>query len=463
MSIEDSATIDNQIDSLLSSSTVEDDSFTNFPSLDQFRKSCILAFYEFHQFPGHQAWIRIGKLTRMAYHIGLDRLETLRARHAEWRVLSKEDMDEWRAVWWCIFQLDSYSNLSSGTPYLVDEGLVNTAMIIHNTAQPSNVGDAPPQVLLSVHLENLWKLLPAVTSHPETLIPNIKIITTTMLRKAGLLSRVCLLKPREETIGRITNVERQLSALRLGLPPSWFNPKRNAFSHESHADHHARLVTVLHLLMARLYLSILCCTMQQDEEWMMSWQQVLETCQNIASIAEQWDSVFCVKMDPSISFILFAALIFLDLQKKSTAISTSTLHSQIDHDKTVLHLQLEQFERLWTLPRLLNRKISMMKNGKRILADAVLVSWATFSESISGPLTDRHIKLILSRFEVPLHPRWLQFLSTPQNFLEKSPLDWMLWWTIKTLMWWREHAVVGNPSTYPGKGSVPFSSTHIRG
>jgi hypothetical protein len=418
MSIEESAVIDIQIDSLLSSSTVEDDLFTNFPSLDQFRKSCILAFYEFHQFPGHQAWMRIGKLTRVAYRIGLDRLEYLRARHPEWQCLSKEDVDEWRAVWWCIYHLDSYSNLSSGTPCLVDEDLINTAMITRNTTQPSNIEDGPPQVLLSFHLENLWKLIPAVTSHPETLIPNINNITTTMLRKAGRVTRVCRLKPQEEAIGRITDVERQLSALRLALPPGWLNPKRNAFSQESHAEHHARLVTVLHLLMARLFLSVMCCSVQQDEEWMMSWQQVLETCQNIASIAEQWDSVFCVKVDPCISFILFAALIFLDLQKKSTAISTSTLHSQIDHDKTVIHLQLKQFERLWTLPRLLNRKISMMKTRKRTLADAVPVSWATFSESISSPLTDRHINLILSRFEVPLHPRWLQFLSTPQNFSE---------------------------------------------
>jgi hypothetical protein len=418
MSIEDSAAIDAQIDSLLSSSTVEDDLFSNFPSLDQFRKSCILAFYEFHQFPGHQAWLRIGKLTRMAYRIGLDRLENLRTRHPEWGFLSKEDMDEWRAVWWCIYYLDSYSNLSSGTPYLINEDLVDTAMITHNITQPSNVEDAAPQVVLSFHLEKLWELLPAVTSDPETLIRNINNITTTMLRKAGVLTRVRLVKSSEETIGRITDVERQLSALRLALPPSWMNPRRNAFSHESHADHHARLVTVLHLLMTQLYLSILCCSMQEDEEWMMSWQQVLETCQNIASVAEQWDSVYCVKVDPSLCFILLAALIFFELQKKSTAISTSTLHSQIDHDEMVLHLQLKQFERFWTLPRLLNRKISLMKNRKHSLADAVPVSWATFSESISSPLTERHIKLILSRFELPLHPRWLQFLSTPQNFVE---------------------------------------------
>lgn len=388
---------------------------TSFPSLNQIRQSCVLAFYEFHQFPGHQSWMRIGNLTRMAYRIGLDRLENLRALHSEWRMLDEEVMEEWRSIWWCIYRLDSYSNLSSGTPYLVDEVLINTSLILRDL---NCAVQAPPQVRLSAHIEDLWNLIPHVTSHPETLITNIHNITITMMRQAGHLMRVCLLKSREETIGQIAAVERQLSTLRLALPTSWLNPKRNAFSQESHTDHHARLVTVLHLLMTRLLLSVMCCARQEEDEWLMSWQQVLETCQNIASIAEQWDSHFCVKVDPAISFIIFTALIFLDIQQKSIAISTSALHSQIDHDKTVLRLQLEQFATFWTLPRLLNCKRPGVTNGKCIPAKVVLVSRATFNESIPGPLTYRHIKFMLSRFEGPLHPRWLQFLSTPQAFIE---------------------------------------------
>ena len=40
------------------------------------------------------------------------------------------------------------------------------------------------------------------------------------------------------------------------------------------------------------------------------------------------------------------------------------------------------------------------------------VSFESFSESVSGPLSYDHIALILSRFEAPLHPRWLQFLAS---------------------------------------------------
>jgi hypothetical protein len=102
MAAEQVAVIDDRIDALLSSSFVEDDLFADNPTLDQFRQSCMLAFFEFHQYPEHQSWMRITKLTRMAYRVGLDRLETLRSRHLKRRKLSEEDLDEWRAVWWCI-------------------------------------------------------------------------------------------------------------------------------------------------------------------------------------------------------------------------------------------------------------------------------------------------------------------------------------------------------------------------
>lgn len=39
-----------------------------------------------------------------------------------------------------------------------------------------------------------------------------------------------------------------------------------------------------------------------------------------------------------------------------------------------------------------------------------------------GPLSYHHIQLILSRFEAPLHPRWLNFLSSAQAELERETL-----------------------------------------
>lgn len=69
---EDGLNLDAGLNSLLSSSLLEDDLIGDTLSLDQFHKAYLLAFYEFHQFPGHHSWLCIGKVMCMAYCIGLD-------------------------------------------------------------------------------------------------------------------------------------------------------------------------------------------------------------------------------------------------------------------------------------------------------------------------------------------------------------------------------------------------------
>ncbi|KAL4969409.1 transcription factor domain-containing protein [Aspergillus stella-maris] len=191
------------------------------------------------------------------------------------------------------------------------------------------------------------------------------------------------------------------------------NPRRNAFANGSPADHHARLITVFHIRMAQLLLSVVNCSQHQhqqqqqqpDDAWLMgSWQRVLETCQGIAGLASEWNSAFCIAVDPAITFTTFTTLIFFDLQRKSLMpmvdSRSSALRERIDHDITVLHLQLRHFGRIWTQARLL------------------ALSFESFSQSVSGPLLYGHLVLIISRFEAPLHPRWLQFLSSARSVLD---------------------------------------------
>ncbi|PYI09365.1 hypothetical protein BO78DRAFT_308365 [Aspergillus sclerotiicarbonarius CBS 121057] len=394
---DDGLDLDASIDKLLSSSLLEEEIVGDFPSLDQFRKACILAFYEFHQFPGNQSWMRIGRLTRMAYRIGLDRLEALRVRYDDWKTVSWEDIQEWRSIWWCIYRLDAYSNLSSGTPFLIEDGLIDTSLVLGK--QNSDDPECPQELSLSRQVNSLWKMVPAITAHPETVVQNLQNITISAVRQVGLVARLHFLRPREETVFHLATVEQHLSEVRLSLPPGWLNPRRNAFSAESPASHHSRMISLLLILMAQLLLSILHCGASQGDDWLVNWQRIYQICQDIASVVEQWDSSFCLKVDPAICFTTFTALVFLELHRKSAVTSLFNIESQIDHEKTVLLLQLEQFASVWTLPRLLT------------------LSFKSFSESVRGPLSNRQITLILSRFEAPLHPRWLQFLSSAQQLL----------------------------------------------
>ena len=351
--------LDARIDRILSSSSLEGDFFGDSPSIDQFRKACLLAFYEFHQFPGRQAWMRISKLTRMAYWTGLDRLDNSSPLHRCFAAMSQQDRADWRHVWWCIYRLDSYANFSSGTPYLIEEGIVCTALpndwqIEPLEAAPSDLqGD---QLFLPSNPNLLWQLVSLVAEEPqqETMLVHLHIVTVTALRQVGREFRAHIARAEGD---RLANLEQSLTRVGLALPSGYRNPMRNALACETRSDHHSRLVTLLHWFMARLVLALLKCSLDdvEEETWLHSWQQVLESCQDIASVAEQWNSMYSLGVDPAVSFIMFTALVFVDLHKKFAS-AKPQLISNLEHYEAVLVLLLEQFARVWTLPRLLIRK-----------------------------------------------------------------------------------------------------------
>lgn len=362
--------LDAELDLLLSSSLLEDNLIGDALSLDQFRKAYLLAFYEFHQFPGHHAWLRISRVTRMAYRIGLDRLDYIRTLYPDWNAIADEDIQEWRSLWWCIYRLDSYSNMSSGTPYLIDDALISTSFLQSQTAQQTDIPYSSQKLYLRPDPDRLLKLLLAAPLDPETLLDNVHNITVATVRQAGLVIRMHLLHSPEGIAAHISKVKRLLATIRLALPPGWLNLGRNAFSNESRVDHHARMITVFQLRAAQLLLAIAESVLRlqggsdDDDGWLASWQRVLETCQDIASMADQWDTSFCLAVDPAISITIFMVLIFLDLHKK-TATSTNsveegeekhTFRSEVDHHVTILHLLLRHFGDIWTISRLLKRK-----------------------------------------------------------------------------------------------------------
>lgn len=360
--------LDSRIDLMLSSGSLEPDMCNDSQSLDQFRKACLLAFYEFHQFPGQQAWMRVGRLARLAYWKGLDRLDgpkNFQTQALGWGDASHDDLEDWRLVWWFIYRLDAYVNLSSGTPYLIDERCVKTSLLRpeHRDGQADQRlrRVQTPEMYLPSRPNDLWRLVSAITSGPpEALLANLHIVSSTATRQVGRALQQCMMMmPSPDTPDSLAEAESCLSALRLSLPRDYLNPARRAFVEESRSDHHARLVTVLHLLMCRLLLSIISCAplAQGDDEWLLNWQRVLEACQDIAAIAEQWNSGFSLSVDPGVCFIIFTALIFVDLHKKfASAGAGPALRPNLEHREVILLLLLEQFASSWTLCRLLIRE-----------------------------------------------------------------------------------------------------------
>ncbi|KAF4837343.1 hypothetical protein CGCTS75_v001520 [Colletotrichum tropicale] len=391
----DSSELNAHIDQILSSVSLQEDIAGDTPTLDQFRKFCLLAFYEFHQFPGQQAWTRIGKLTRLAHWTGLDQLDRLHEIVPPWTILSKDRLEEWRLVWWCIYALDSYASVSTGMPYEIDEGLINTAL-------PQGLPtDQSREFYLPYRHDGLLSLVQKLLSDSpqQPLGLEIHIISITVLRHAGRALRLHVLGRQDDCAKVVADTERRISEVRLALPGNLFNPRRNAFANESAAAHHFRLVTAMHLHMAQMLMTLINCRrLAEERAWLLKWQQVLEICQDVAAIAKQWNSSFFLSVDPAVSIIAFIALIFLDLHLKfngnAGAEIGDDLRTEIEHCETVLLLFLEQFAKSWTMPRLL------------------ILSFKSFKESLNGPVGYQQVRAVFLHFQSPLHPRWLQFLTS---------------------------------------------------
>ncbi|KAL9468255.1 hypothetical protein ACSS6W_009949 [Trichoderma asperelloides] len=357
----DATELESQIERLLSSGALQEELLGNSPSLDQLRKACLLSFYEFHQFPGQQAWMRIAKLVRIAYWIGLDRFDTKQRVFPDREGMTQEKIDDWRLLWWCIYRLDSYANLASGTPYMVEEGNIRTSLLKTATSRlqlaPEFATSKDP-LFLPPSLNHLKSLLPAIASDlPETVDFNTHLLTVTAMRQVGRGLRQYLLNKYEGSKDRPKELQDQLSLLILSLPPHFLNPMRNALQNEMPMMHHARLVAILHLHMSKILIALLSCGQcAAGEEWLLAWQQVLETAENIATILAQWNPTYSLCVDPAICFIIFTALIFVHVHTKSDMVSSSYL-SNYEHHESVLLVQLEHFARYWTLSRLLIRTL----------------------------------------------------------------------------------------------------------
>ena len=347
------------------------------PTLDQFRKFCLLAFYQFHQFPGHQAWMRIGKLVRMGYWIGLDRLDVLRMSSRDWSTASDDDIEDWRLVWWCLYRLDSYANLAVGTPYQVNEQVINTALLA-DQLMSSPDGSSNASLSLPSRHEDLLHTIAAVTALPhqqnhDKMLFNLHIVTEAALRRVWRMIQRHSIVDKDNLPEALAATDRDLSALRLALPRNFFNPSRNVFDNESSTNHHARLVAGLHLMLAQLLTYLVDCRWKHaagaggtdNTEWLLSWQRVLEGCQNIAKLINQWDSAYSLNIDPAVCLIFFTTLVFLDLHRKFDGMAGNVaLHMDIEHCQTMLLLQLEQLAGTWTLPRLVIRE-SMFETSIR--------------------------------------------------------------------------------------------------
>jgi hypothetical protein len=246
-------------------------------SLSRFQQAFLLAFYEFHQYPGRKSWTRVGKLTRDSYEWGLHQLD-----HPSQCQLYNNDLmhvdvrEEWRRLWWCIYCLDSYCNITALTPFIIDLEGVRTALIPADATRMHQKA-----VFLPLDTDKLWETCKEVSLNPGEYYRNVHIVTTTLLRKAGKLLRLSAQNPGLRTKESFTILDEHLSAVRLALPSRFFSVSRDIVKNESQAEHHARLICNLHMHTTRLLILMTRRFEGDEERWRQDWAASLECCEGV--------------------------------------------------------------------------------------------------------------------------------------------------------------------------------------
>lgn len=338
---------------LLDTSTRTLEGAVNICSLQTFQEACLLSFYEFHQHPGERAWSRISQLTRKAYQKGLHAIDGSNRSCSFNRALTTpEELEEWRYVWWCVQRFDSYSNITSGTPCIVEDESTTTQLVTSSLGDSDDVMLAHPCVHLPADIESIWGTIKIVATTADPFIANFNmhIVTTALVKEGGSIWRLHNHNPSNRLQDRLSVFVRSLAAAKLALPPRYLDPARHTLEAESNYDHHARLICILHIHAASLLAQL--STSECLEVQLIG---CLEHCQNIASVIRHWDGQHTTSVDPAICFIIFLALIILHLIGTSAWGIPTPVLKDIQSDKTLLLLLLQQFQRYWELPRLLLR------------------------------------------------------------------------------------------------------------
>lgn len=337
----------------LETHSIEDETPGQPLALEKFRSACLLTHYAFHQWPGEKAWMRVSMLTRKAYQCGLHQIDNKRSSRRQFQPnsISPREIEDWRRLWWCIYCLDSYSSVTTATPFVTELSSVNTALL--TGVEIPEKSDSANQIFLTPSTDQLWLVLHKMTNSSSDYGFSIYILMTTVLREAATIHRLQRQNPSVHLKERLEAFEDHFATIQLAFPPQYLSEARQVLSGESGPEYHARLLCILQLYITRIII-YLPVDLQEDEvRWKFRWQQNLEYCFDIVSVIKQWEPRFSSTVDPAVCFIVSAVLALLQLHSLHHLESHLGLEERISRHKGILRQFLEQFARVWNLPSLL--------------------------------------------------------------------------------------------------------------
>lgn len=348
-----SQNVDMCLAALLASTTSDEDLNLARGSLCRYRLECLMAFYEFNQFPGTTSWMRVSRLTRKAHALGLNQIENPHLCSAyDSRMATEHEVEDWRYAWWCVFTLDSYVNAASGACTNVDIESINTALV----RRPWDDSDvefcfhALPKLFLAEDLSNIWRTTQEVFTQGGTSGFNINVVMAAVVRDTGTLVRLRTEKGPERLMLRTARLKNDLASLKLSFPSRYLYLTRNASQTETDAEYSQRLLNVLLYHAARMGADLPAGLAVGGDEWMSDWKTLHETCREIALLVSHWSQQPTARFNPIVTIAPFTALMILNLSQRSDP-DASVVSSSLGQLESTLLLFLEDAGKSWYLPR----------------------------------------------------------------------------------------------------------------
>ncbi|KAK7978098.1 hypothetical protein PG996_004144 [Apiospora saccharicola] len=382
--------VDMCLASLLASTTSDEDLSMARGNLSYYRLECLMAYYEFNQFPGITSWMRVSRLTRKAHALGLNQIENPSLCSAYDAGLATEhEIEDWRYAWWCVFSLDSYVNAASAACTIIDHESINTALLRRPFDEPSPDFSfhTLPKLFLAEDLSNIWRTTQEVFTQRHTSGYNIGLIMAATVRDAGTLVRLRTEKGPERLMLRTARLKNDLASLKLSLPPRYLCLTRNALQTETDAEYNQRLLNVLlyHAVRQAVYMPTGLAV--GGEEWTSDWAALTETSREVAMLVTQWGQNKLPRANPTVTIAAFTALTVLDLLQRVEPDAQVPPGGFTQLESSLL-VFLEEFGKSWYLPRL--------------MADIFKDHHATSPTYLNLAQADA----ILNRLPCPLHPKY---------------------------------------------------------
>lgn len=210
--------------------------------LNAVKKECLLAVYQYIQFPGHEAWSQAGRMTRTAIGCGIHQIDSPKMKCD----MTEEEREESRFVWWTIYKLDTCFNGIALTQLGINDNLICTFLpsisiedFTANSLRPSS------KECLQTGPRGFEQVLRRDQPDQDVDCESIYVRITALLRESHVLRCLLGLNFRAEHRDQLSNIVSACHLIQSSLPGWFHGPARRIEQQEAPHQHRRRLEMLL--------------------------------------------------------------------------------------------------------------------------------------------------------------------------------------------------------------------------